>query len=86
MKGLLLTLVCFLANSRAQYGYSTESVVLEDQSTGRIRGFSNIGCSDFYLGGIARVHRKINSGQCSDEFSDLGLEEAEAMILETTAE
>ena len=80
MKDFLLVLAFLLASARAQYGYSTQSVVVEDESTGRIRGFNNIASSDFYLGGIMRVHSDINGAQCSDRFPARGLEEVEAML------
>ena len=72
--------ISFLASVSAQYGYSNPSVVLTDEETGRIRGFSNITGSDFYLGGLMRIHFHETEAQCGNKFPDRGLEEVETML------
>ena len=69
-----------LTSVKSRYGYSEESVVLKDELTGRIRGFNDINGSDFYLGALTRVHSDLNGVQCSHDFVERGLEEAEAML------
>ena len=76
----LFIFTVFLTSVSAQYGYSNPSVVLRDDETGRIRGFSNITNSDFYLGGLMRVHFHETEAQCGDKFPDRGLEEVETML------
>ena len=80
MKHLLFIFAYYLIKVTAEYDYSEPSVMLKDDSTGRIRGFSHVDDSDFYLGALTRVHFDIDGVQCSDEFSDRGLEETEAML------
>ena len=80
MTTVLFILALFLGRVIAQYGYSEPSVLLKDDQTERIRGFSNVDGSDFYLAGLTQVHFDINGVKCSEEFSDRGLEETEAML------
>ena len=80
MKSFLFILACFLGRVIAQYGYQVLPVLLNDSQTGRIRGFSNIDESDFYLAGLTQVHFDTRGVKCSANFSDRGVEETEAML------
>ena len=59
---------------------SGSSVILRDQFSGRIRGFQSIEGTDFYLGGLMRIHTDIRGVKCSETFSENGVEETEAFL------
>ena len=79
----VLTLSFLTATAVAQIGeISSPSVKVRDLSSGRIRGFMSIDNfnTDFYLGGLMRVHTDTRGVQCSETFVERGVEETEAFL------